>query len=325
MNGRDLGILFFNPNLPDLWVHCALTQHGCFNEVKTQVDEILRQCQLAGLIVRFLATDSDPATNVMHATAFARYSHHPETERLEVIVKELLQGHHIRVWPVADPLHMTKNQRMRVVNHEVSDSADGGRVGVRCEESALFGSSPLESTSAMSDALALAMFRLSEVDRCIEADDWDAARYLLPWSLIQFVLRDPRACREARMQVVELAFVQFRTWARHAPRTGVKQGIVQRASSAAPDLPLTFMDNTHLHRACNLCIALWWSFAYIGHRVAVARIGSHPCENHSMCFAGGLLLGFLDWGRGLSAGHGSPNATVRAASAAAAEACDSWL
>jgi hypothetical protein len=121
------------------------------------------------------------------------------------------------------------------------------------------------------------VFRHEAIAQCMEGGSPDGARYLLPWAFLSMVMRDPRLSRNARLQMLSLSFAILFTWAAEPSDPAVAR---QQRRPRCP-LPLVFVDKIHLHRACNLCIALYYAILrYDRHGLALSRIGSHSCEVH---------------------------------------------
>jgi hypothetical protein len=273
------GVLFFDKSIPDLWLHVEKTS-GHFSEVKDVEQRVVAACLDAGLNVTMLATDGDPATSPRHTKVWNLYRFKNEsTAALSEIVSSLEAAGAFTSWPVSDFLHLLKNMRMRLIHRPLTDGM-GGHEFSRQSLQELLGVVPglrdVSASSAMHDADALALFRESVIRQCIEGGEWEAARWLMPWTLLAIVIREPLVSRPARLQLLSVAFSIFFIWSKRKPKAGVRQWR-EKADRGA----VAFADNDHLRRACNLCIALYYAIKrYDAHGLALGRIGSHACEAH---------------------------------------------
>jgi hypothetical protein len=278
------GVVFFDTRIPDLWVHVAQT-NGRLREVIEDETAVKQACTDAGFTLLIVATDGDSSTNERHRVAFESYTKDADPTQISLfsIVTVLFDDGPPTAWPVSDFLHLLKNMRMRIINNGVADCPDGKRVSAAGLKAALGDVPGLRNTSAntaMRDGDALALFTPEVVSRCFSAGESEAGRFLTPWMLMALVIREPKISREARLQLLEVSFAILLTWSQTLHPTGATQGIMQNAKKAQ-GLPLTFSDQEHLHRACNLCVILYYALVKFDDRVLpMSRISSHPCEAH---------------------------------------------
>jgi hypothetical protein len=233
-----------------------------------------------------LATDGDRDTDKRHTAAWRRYEHFDVNASLHDIVGMLVASGGIERWPVSDLLHLLKNLRQRIRDNNIAwDAESPVFTGTQLNE--LFGGGvPAIATrgqaGSMNDGLALELFDLDFVLRCVEIGEVEAVRFFLSWALLTAAVRSEDVSRSARTEMVQVSFAMM--WAQmHAlPATGATKGIAQKRTKApeGDDLPLTVATRQQLRRGMNLGIALYWALDTIEGPLALGRVGSHSCESH---------------------------------------------
>jgi hypothetical protein len=198
-----------------------------------------------------------------------------------VIVEMLVGAGKMVDWPVSDFLHLLKNVRMQLAGNEIADGRGGAPFSAKSLNKhlgTLPGLRDTRASTAQRDADALQLVQPEVIAKCFAGDERSAARYLLPWTLLMIVIREPAVSREARLQLLTIAFAIFYTSAKELRKL---KGVGLRKASKTDERPLAFADGNRLKRACNLCIALYYAIDHYGeHGLILGRIGTHDCETH---------------------------------------------
>jgi hypothetical protein len=91
----------------------------------------------------------------------------------------------------------------------------------------------LGTSNSMSDGLAL---NIMSPELCLAASDLDeqeAARFLMPWALLQMAIRAEGMSRPARLELIEIVFAlrdaQFMELFKRMPPTGRTKGVAEQA------------------------------------------------------------------------------------------------
>jgi hypothetical protein len=189
-----IGVLFTDPQTPDLWVHVGQSPTGRHRDAEPDELAVADACEMVGLRVLAFATDGDRDTDRRHTASWGRYGQFDDDVSLRDIVHWLLQNGGIDRRPASDLLHLLKNLRQRVRNHNLAwDGESPMFTGVELNE--LFGGGAVATTGqsgSMNDGLALELFDIGFVRQCWEIGATEAVRFLLPWALLAAYVRGVR-------------------------------------------------------------------------------------------------------------------------------------
>jgi hypothetical protein len=215
------GLLFLDASIPSLWSQARHVDFGRFAEVADVEDALVARTLATGIALPwFLATDGDPSTGARHRDAITALMEHTVSgaslwDLAGWVYENWLfpNGKFGRSWPISDFLRLLKNQRQRVMNHDVA-VADGDDVVVfgaeLFQEHGMRGFDDTRHQTAMQDGPALEAFQLRNVLDLLSAGEFEASRYIAPWALLDVAIRPHVLRRTARLEVLDAAFAQFR-------------------------------------------------------------------------------------------------------------------
>jgi hypothetical protein len=209
---------------------------------------------------------------------------------LKKLVMVLERRDAFHCWPLRDLLHLLKNLKQRFRNHELTLGPGRPRISGWEFSDACGGVPGLDTrgtSSSMSDALACEIMSPELCLTASELDEHEAARFLMPWSLLQMAIRAEGMSRDARLELLEVVFAQFTETFKRMPGTGRTKGGSEQACRVpdwhAPllvDVPLTYNTRMQLISGMNFCVGLYWAISRLHTELALGRFSSHPCETH---------------------------------------------
>jgi hypothetical protein len=275
------GVLFFDPDVPDLWLHIAKRDTGSLGQVEAIESELIAACERAGLKIVFAATDGDRVADKRHTAAFRMYRDWVQTMTLAEIVErlELEEAAGQRVvfhrFPISDFLHLIKNLRGRIRNHTMALTHDAPPLDAATFADLLrppVVSIPGQSGS-MSDLLAKELFTPQVLAGAFECGNTTAPLFIGPWTFIATALECQTLTVDARLELLSVAFATLA----QIYETARKHEYPEQGSSRVTILIST---RNHLRRSLNLCLALFYAIKNFAGALLLGRFGTHSVENH---------------------------------------------
>jgi hypothetical protein len=216
-------VLSTDPAWCEFVAQVAPSAHGNHRHVVDLGDAVCFACARIGMTVRLLAADGDKDLDQRTRNAFALWEKflvapgvqlggvapslrrkarpakdkgetpmEPGPVSLKKIVSWLDREGSFLHWPLHDMMHLLKNVKQRFRNHELTLGPGRPRIS-GLEFSAALGGVPgletLGTSNSISDGLAT---NLMSPEVCLAASDLDeqeAARFLMPWALLQMAIR----------------------------------------------------------------------------------------------------------------------------------------
>jgi hypothetical protein len=303
-------VLPLDHNLPDLLIRSIRHETGRIDaEILAVLEHTLVILGANDFDCRFVATDGDAGTNVLHNTFFNMYV--AMNGDLNSVVSALESNNRIRYWPVSDFFHLLKNARTRLGTGRLSLNADseteiitGASVSEHLElKDIRIGTTLVDHSSLdlLKDDLALRAFTLQNLVALKEYGDYSACYYMLPYVCLNLALRNRFLPPGQRLDLIQIAFIAFFEQFKNYPETGQDAGIWENGGENCPRK--TFWTKMMCVRACNLCVALYSAIRrnlFEPIDLALGRIGSHSVE----CFFGttrSQLRGDTRWEKFLKA------------------------
>jgi hypothetical protein len=246
---------------------------------QAMLDEICRALSQRNVVVRYVCSDGDPGYNKRHQEFFHKwYRAYLEGGLLAAL--RIFDGE--TMIPVTDILHLLKNFCNKVKNHPVTICPDEPDDVLTCEDlQSLFnlGSvlSDKSSIGRMRDSYPLRLFSLQNCVTCMEKGNDIALMYLLPWALIEMVVRNPDLNRLERL---EKALVSFDLLMHYfdlsfLPRS---DGITQRFNKSRT-AAVTFAEDSVWPRILNFGLTLIDFIITADGEWSFSRLGTHCLEN----------------------------------------------
>jgi hypothetical protein len=223
-------------------------------KVQERLDMVCSNMAERGIRVKYVCSDGDPGYNTRHAHFFDTWFPEYAVGGLKAALERISKECNI---PVSDFLHLWKQFLARMKNHPVTlspDSLDHLVTGKGLEEFLHLGPA-LEDKSAigkMRDAYALQCFSLKNCLKCLEQDHMTEFLYLLPFTLQQVVVRNPRLTRYNRLAMAVLSF-QLLVHYMELSFGDHLSSVTQRYNSRRTEA-LTFTENSVWPRDVNLSV-----------------------------------------------------------------------
>ena len=204
--------------LPAKIVHLATSPAGSYSkDIGLIVDQVRQACNAAGLRVWFKATDGDPGVSQEHE---AFYEHHVcgRDGRFASLVDKThtwLRSDNSSYIPIADPLHVLKNIRSRLITYpiqlypnsrtsEISEMREILKIGPALSDESQIGK--------MRDSYVTQLFTFENVQRLLRKGQYVHGFLILPFACWTTILFCPRISLKLRLFLVELAYHIIRQW-----------------------------------------------------------------------------------------------------------------
>lgn len=261
------------------------------HDVRVRVERIKEIAQNCGLRIWFKATDGDPGVLEEHRTFYFDYV----SKRLvdfENLVAELwmrLETDETFTIPIADPLHVLKNLRARILVHAVAvtrcvvdpdeeEAEDFFTMDFARIRSALNIGEVLADDSAigkMRDVYAVKLFNFQSFIRLTEIGEYEAALLFFPFACWTAVIWRENLTTEMRWFLVKVAIqilVRMLDEYDELERLGVRQ----RGRVGDAVVPI---ERGYLYRVINSLVAFGITLASGDESIRLGALGTHITEN----------------------------------------------
>lgn len=268
--------------LPAKIVHLATSPAGSYSkDIGLIVDQVRQACNAAGLRVWFKATDGDPGVSQEHE---AFYEHHVcgRDGRFASLVDKThtwLRSDNSSYIPIADPLHVLKNIRSRLITYpiqlypnsrtsEISEMREILKIGPALSDESQIGK--------MRDSYVTQLFTFENVQRLLRKGQYVHGFLILPFACWTTILFCPRISLKLRLFLVELAYHIIRQWMEQFPQLN-KAGVMSRGSTSHN--AITFSDRHHARRMLNTLTAFGVALSFGRENLRMDSLGTHLVEN----------------------------------------------
>lgn len=261
-------------------LHFEFTNHGqATNDIDTlliKIQEVLEQCSV---YPRYLATDGDAYWQYRHDNVFKEIVKLYKTGEIASIIEYVRS---IKLFPITDFLHFIKNMRNKIMNHTMSLSNRNLDHLITGEilNAVIHVGAPLEDrkySSKMIDRYPLAIFTLSNLIKCIDAEEYDCFIYLLPCTMWNIAMTGTHLTDSTRGTLFSLAFHTFMLYQHMtADKCWTEMKYIYSSDSCATFI----MRSCDIARAANSTIGQQSVLGLPIELTSLNRISSHPTENH---------------------------------------------
>jgi hypothetical protein len=279
---------------PDLLIRSMSHRHGKIDkDIREMRDKLLAILKENSFVCHFVATDGDNGMNAIHQAHFERYVN-LGAEMNTILLHLTHDGKDpLLEWPVSDLLHLMKNARSRLAlgslafNGQTPTIITGASVtySLKSQENRQQSGSVFQARrplDLLKDDLALQALSLENLLKLWSVGDVAGAYFLLPFVSLSLSVRVPALSMNTRLALIQVAFAIFFRMITNYPQTGYARNITERTEPRCPRK--TFWTRNMCVRACNTCLALFWSIREWNENrhfsLALGRIGSHPLECH---------------------------------------------
>ena len=181
-----------NPTFPVKTFHIKTWKNGSYsNEIASVTKNIINIIQKNGFRIWFQATDGDSGLHSKHKEFFEKYilgyNYNSFSDLVYHIYQSLIDNNELHV-PIADPLHIFKNLRARLINHKLAitkrNDNDLAIVDINVIRSILNLKKVLDDETQigkMRDSYAVKLFTLANIVKLIKHEQYSAALLFFPY------------------------------------------------------------------------------------------------------------------------------------------------
>ena len=267
--------------IPIKILHLCAAETGCYNEEIAATAKQIRQATNAtGLRIWCKATDGDPGVSSEHNKFYTEHIHGKSAnfQRLVEDVHMWLYADTDRLIPIADPLHVFKNVRAKLLAHPVRLFAGCPETSLaRMREALELGNALGDETQTgkMRDSYVISLFTFENVIKLLESRCYVEACLLLPFACWAAVIFSCDINLQLRLFLVEFAFqliMSFYTELSALKASGAQfRGAMQEIT--------TFSDAQYTRRMLNTLVAFGLVLRFGSENVRMDALGTHLVEN----------------------------------------------
>ena len=265
--------------LPPKLVHLCAAESGCYNATITQkAKEIRKVTNEYGLHIWCKATDGDPGVSNEHNEFFFEHvsGKSGNFERLALRIHAWLSACSERWIPIADPLHVFKNLRARLLSHPIVLYSDCPATSLDNIRNVLDLGNALNDESQigkMRDSYVVSLFTFDNVSKLLKRALYVEACLLFPFACWAAVIFSENIDLGLRMFLVELAFQVIHCWY-------VEANELSTRSRAKTQDATTFCDAHYARRMLNTLAAFGVSLYFGCDNIRMDALGTHLVENN---------------------------------------------
>ena len=226
------------------------------------------------IINKYLCTDSDSATNIIH-NEFNKYMLSCPYQSFDEIIKYV--DLYKNLIPVSDLLHILKNLRSRMIAHIIYISEAIGDLDFiklcndRNIDEDMYQSSRV---FAMRDDLALKIFHTDNLKDLYDNEYWNEFIFILPYVILINVIQSNTLTMKARLKLLELSYglitmIAEKSQNKYPEKPRLKKGKPQKAC---------YITSNQLIRTKNDILALAHAITFYPNSLAFSRLGTHLVE-----------------------------------------------
>ena len=263
-------------------LHLVPAPSGSFSsEIGSRADEIRNICNSKGLRVWFQATDGDPGLSAKHDIFYEEHIRGKDANFMGLVTQlyTWLSTDKESYIPIADPLHVLKNIRAKLISHPISLYPDAPATDISVLREILALGQPLDDESQigkMRDGYVTQLFTFENVAKLLARGSHVNGFLILPFACWTAVLFCHDLTLNLRLFLVELAYHMIRNWEQQFPKLhddGVAYRHVPGHSS------ITFNDKHYVKRLMNTLAAFGVCLGFSEGCVRLDSLGTHLVEN----------------------------------------------
>ena len=266
-------------------IHLETRPNGSYNnEIKELANKIMKITQESGFRLWFKATDGDSGLHEEHKTFFEKYilgvSYSTFSSLLYCIYEKLESDENIYI-PIADPLHVFKNIRARIINHTIAITTKNDKDPAIIEREKLkkilsIGKILEDETQIgkMRDSYAVNLFTFDNLIKLIESEYYEAVLLFFPFCCWIATIFSPNLDLELRLFFVELSYhIIFKLL--QDVNLLLNMDISQRGSNNI----VIFTEELYIIRMLNTLIAFGIALVFGDDTLRMDSLGTHLVEN----------------------------------------------
>ena len=284
-NGFIFMLAPLNSKIPTKIIHVATSSNGSYNqEIKKLAKQIMKTTQESGFRIWFKATDGDAGLHDEHKSFFEKHilgvSYTTFSSLLYSVMEKLEKDEDIYI-PIADPLHVFKNLRARIINHSLAITLKNDKQPAiielkRLKEILSLGKILDDETQIgkMRDSYAVNLFTFDNLIKLLEAEYYEAVLLFFPFCCWISTIFSPNLDLELRLFFIELSFqIIFKLLQDVHELLGMDIG--QRGSSNI----VIFTEELYIIRILNTLVAFGIALVFGEDNIRMDSLGTHLVEN----------------------------------------------
>ena len=268
--------------IPIKMLHLAAAPNGSYNaKIDGMAKVILSTARDVGTKIVCQATDGDPGVSRSHESFYSshvfKYSGH--YGNLITHIWQWVSNDENAIIPIADPLHVWKNVRSRLISHKICLFDGSNPIDINIIRGILDIGDALDDVTQvgkMRDGYVLKLFTFSNVTKLLQAHEYVAAFLLFPFASWILVVFSPHISYQFRLFLCELAFQLLSSYLHEFDTLqvcGVQQKPTDRHS------PSTFSKAHSVKRMLNT-LACFGAILFFGaDKLRMDCLGTHLVEN----------------------------------------------
>ena len=283
-NGFIFLLAPLTPKIPSKIVHIETSPNGSYDEQISEISKIVfDQVQNCGFRIWFKATDGDSGLHEEHKIFFNTILNTNFQSFSDLISKiyNLLESNDDMSIPIADPLHVFKNIRARLLNHKIAvtikNQEEAAFIDLELLKNVLNIGKVLDDTTQigkMRDEYPLKLFTFGNIIKLVENELYPEALLFFPYCCWIASIYAINIDLELRFFLVELAFHLFYQMLTEIPILQ-EMNINQRGTEA----PVVFTEELYVIRNINTLVAFGVAFIFGDDEMRMNALGTHLVEN----------------------------------------------
>ena len=267
--------------IPSRIVHLEHSKTGCYNDNIAKTAEYIRErAKKRKLRIVCKATDGDPGVPKDHTDFFDNhvYKESANFQQLATRVHTWLSTNPDAIIPIADPLHVFKNLRARMIQHPIILSPTWQATCLEQDRKILdLGNALSDETQVgkMRDSYVVSLFTLHNVVKLLNAGQFVDAYLLFPFACWMAVIFSQDIDLSFRLFLTELAFQVIMSWYQEIgdlKRAGVK-------SKASVHVEVSFCEKQYARRMLNSLVMFGVALMFGSENIRLDSLGTHLVEN----------------------------------------------
>ena len=261
--------------------HLAAAASGSYDcEITEKAKFIQNIASSAGLNIWCKSTDGDPGVSRDHTDFYATHIMGKSWNFLNLITGVHKWLCHTKdAWvPIADPLHVFKNMRAKLLVHPILLLPSCPPACIEQMRAVLQLGNTLDDSSQtgkMRDSYVMHLFTFENVIKLMRAGQAVAGYLLFPFACWIAVIFSESIDLPFRLFLVELSFQVFSSWLEHLPALGMSG-----ASYRAPVNGITtFSDRQYASRILNTLVFFGVALTFGAENIRMDALGTHLVEN----------------------------------------------
>ena len=240
------------------------------DEILDRIKYIENAGKAVNIIFRFVVSDSDPKTNILHknfSDYIKKFQGNDFNERLKYI------DNYPEMIPISDWLHLCKNLRARFAGHKILLSQNAKVIDPKsiCELLRLdVKIMTVTGRESMRDDLAMQLINFENLQKLGEYEEYCCLVFLLPFVLFTDVLQSTNLSVEARKKLCFISYEIIKLLSNESKE-------IQTVKSKNSNI-VGYLRNQMLLRTQNTILGFAYALEYYGNNLMTSRLGTHIVE-----------------------------------------------